>query len=131
MDKFEQISTTASYAVAIFGNPAREDFSLFDLTKGTPYPVDDIQREIAEGSLVFCGVIGIVHGLPRTALAEPLGEYTIAALTRAFIGRIEAAVTAVEGALTVASLAKFERVERDAESVLWLEALHALPDTRD
>ena len=125
MDKFEQLSTAASYGVAIFGNPALDDFCLFDLTKGTPYPVEDHKREIAERALSFCGVIGIVQGVPRTALAEPLGEYTITALTRAFCERIEAAVTAVEGTLTAVLATPAD------ESIAWCERLYWLPDTRD
>jgi hypothetical protein len=125
MDQFHQITETASYAVAIFGNPARGDFALFDLTKGTPFPVEDIQREIAERAFCFCGVMGIVQGVPRTALAEPLGEYTVTALSRAFIERVGAAVTAVEGTETAVLAAPVD------DSIGWCERLYWLPDTRD
>jgi len=125
MDQFEQLANAASYAVAIFGNPAREDFTLFDLTNGTPYPDENHKREIAERALSFCGVIAIVQGVPRTALAEPLGEYTVTALSKAFIERVEAAVTAVEGTLA----AELDRAVGD--SIGWCERLYWLPDTRD
>ena len=74
MDRFEQITNVASYAVAVFGNPAQGEFSLFDLSKGTPFPVDDIQREIAERTLAFCGVMGVVQGIPCTAFCGAVGR---------------------------------------------------------
>lgn len=122
MDKFEQLSTAASYAVAIFGNQAQGDFALFDLTRGTPYPVEDHKREIAERALCFCGVMGIVQGVPYTALAEPLDTYTITALSHAFNERVESASAA---ALTAA----LERQPKD-DSESWIWRLWSLKDTR-
>jgi hypothetical protein len=122
MDKFEQLSTAASYAVAIFGNQAQGDFALFDLTKGTTFPVENIQREIAERSLVFCGVMGVVQGIPCTTLAEPLDSCTIRALSHAFNERVESASAA---ALTAA----LERQPKD-DSEQWLWRLWSLKDTR-
>jgi len=121
MNKFEQLGDMASYAVAIFGNPARGDFALFDLTKGTPFPVEEIQREIAERAFGFCGVMGIVRGEHCTELAEPLGEYTITALSKAFLARLEATVTAVEAALAA-------QPKDDSEA--WCFRLYALKDPR-
>jgi hypothetical protein len=120
MNEFEQLGEMASYAVAIFGNPARGDFALYDLTPGTSFPVEDMQHEIAERAFCFCGVIGVVHGLPCTALAEPLDEHTIRALSHAFTARIEAAVTAVEAALA--------QPKDDSEA--WCFRLYALKDPR-
>ena len=122
MDRFEQITNAASYAVAVFGNPAQGEFSLFDLTKGTPFPTQNIQREIAERSLVFCGVLGVVQGIPCTAFSEPLSGYTVRALSHAFNERIEGASKA---ALT-AGLA----VQPKDDSEEWLFRLHNLKDTR-
>lgn len=122
MDQFEHIGTTASYAVAIFGNPARGDFALFDLTKGTPFPVEGIQREIAERSLAFCGVMGVVQGIPCATFAEPLDSCTIRALSQAFNERVERASAA---ALTAA----LERQPKD-DSEQWLWRLWSLKDTR-
>jgi hypothetical protein len=118
MDKFEQITNAASYAVAVFGNPAQGEFSLFDLTKGTPFPVENIQREIAEHSLIFCGVLGVVQGIPCTAFSEPLCGYAIRALSHAFNERIEGASKAA-----LATPAD--------DSIGWCERLFWLPDTRD
>lgn len=118
MDRFEQITNAASYTVAVFGNPVRGEFSFFDLTKGTPFPVENIQREIAERSMVFCGVMGVVQGIPCTALAEPLSGYAIRALSHAFNERVEATSKAA-----LASPAD--------DSIGWCERLHWLPDTRD
>lgn len=121
MDRFEQITNVASYAVAVFGNPAQGEFSLFDLSKGTPFPVDDIQREIAERSLVFCGVLGVVQGIPCTAFAEPLDGCTIQALSHAFNERVEGASAAI-----TADLAR--QPKDDSEE--WLFRLYNLKDTR-
>ena len=118
MDKFEQLSTAASYAVAIFGNPARGDFALFDLTRGTPFPVENIQREIAEPAFCFCGVMGVVQGIPCTAFSEPLSGYAIRALSHAFNERVEA--TSKAALATPAD-----------DSIGWCERLYWLPDTRD
>ena len=118
MDRFEQIANAASYAVAIFGNPVRGDFALFDLTKGTPFPVENIQREITERTLAFCGVMGVVQGIPCTAFSEPLSGYAIRALSHAFNERIEGA-----------SKAALDRPVDD--SIGWCERLYWLPDTRD
>ncbi len=123
MDKFEQLSEAASYAVAIFGNPARGDYALYDLTKGTPYPVAGNQREIAEGAFVFCGVMGIVRGVPRTALALELDPWAYTALSQAFCERIEAAVTKVEGTLALTTAPGDDSEE-------WLFRLYNLKDPR-
>ncbi len=122
MDRFEQITNAASYAVAVFGNPAQGEFSLFDLSKGTPFPVDDIQREITERSLVFCGVLGVVQGIPCTAFAEPLSGYAIRALSHAFNERVESASKAA----STAALA----VQPKDDSEEWLFRLYNLKDTR-
>jgi hypothetical protein len=118
MDKFEQLSEAASYAVAVFGDPARGDFALFDLTKGTPFPAENNQREIAERSLMFCGVMGIVQGIPCSTFSEPLSGYAIRALSHAFNERIEGASKAA-----LATPAD--------DSIGWCERLYWLPDTRD
>lgn len=122
MDRFEQITNVASYAVAVFGNPAQGEFSLFDLTRGTPFPVENIQREIAERSLIFCGVLGVVQGIPCTAFAQPLDGCTIRALSHAFNERVEGASKA---ALT-ADLSG--QPKDDSEKFLW--RLWSLQDTR-
>lgn len=120
MDKFEQLSEAASYAVAIFGNPARGDFSLFDLTKGTPFPAENNQREIAERSLVFCGVMGVVGGTPCTVLAEPLDGYTMRALSHAFNERVERPSAAIAT----------DPAQPKDDSEQWLWRLWSLQDTR-
>jgi hypothetical protein len=121
MDRFEQITNVASYAVAVFGNPAQGEFSLFGLTKGTPFPVDDFQREIAERSLVFCGVLGVVQGISCTAFAEPLDGCTIRALSHAFNERVEGASAAIAADLA-------QQPKDDSEE--WLFRLYNLKDTR-
>jgi hypothetical protein len=122
MDKFEKLSEAASYAVAVFGDPARGDFALFDLTKGTPFPAENHQREIAERSLMFCGVMGIVQGIPCSAFSELLSGYAIRALSHAFNER-------VEGASKVALTADLARQPKD-DSEEWLFRLYNLKDTR-
>jgi hypothetical protein len=117
MDRFEQITNAASYAVAVFGNPAQGEFSLFDLTKGTPFPVENIQREIAERSLIFCGVLGVVQGIPCTAFAQPLDGCTIRALSHAFNERVEAGSAVINNPVD--------------DSIGWCERLYWLPDTLD
>ena len=121
MDRFEQITNAASYAVAVFGNPAQGEFSLFDLTKGTPFPVDDIQREIAERTLSFCGVMGVVQGIPCTAFTQPLDGCTIRALSHAFNER-------VEGTSAAALATDLAQPKDDSENFLW--RLWSLQDTR-
>ena len=83
-DKFEQLVFDAELAVAIFSNPATSDFELINLAPGQHRPHD-----LRERGMCFVGVMGIVKGVPRTALDAPLDATITAALSQAFVRHIE------------------------------------------
>jgi hypothetical protein len=111
MTKFQQFVANAEVAVCILGNPESGDFALCDLG---PH-AEDLQRDLVQRGYRFVGLLGMVQGVPRSALAEPLEANAIDALAEAFLkrwlyggGRPEA-----------------------GDSVRFLEGLYRLPDTRD
>jgi hypothetical protein len=115
MDKFRQLCLDAPIAVVILGNPETSDFELIDLD------FDRLPNErvcaLQERGMEFCGVLGLVKGRPRVALALPLGAEIIATLSAAFVQRLEDAINGIKPDM--------------GDSAEWLERLHSLPDNRN
>lgn len=119
-DKFEALAMEAQLAVCVLGNADVTDMELL-LAKPnglSPEKIRELSIQWAARGLQFIGMIGVVDGKPRTALAVPLDERRIAAISQAFISYCE----------VVLSDNVAERQKGD--SVAWLHALHSLPDTR-
>jgi hypothetical protein len=113
MDKIQTLVESAQFAMGILGNANTGDFALVDLGPAAT----EVQAALIIRGYRFVGVLAIVDGAPRSALNAPLGGgETIARLAHTFLAHFERVVT---------------RVERDGESVMWLESLHELPDTRN
>lgn len=91
-DKFEEIAWSASYAVAVVGNPASGGFELFDLGPAEQ-PSEARNRELLGLGFEFLGVIGIVRGRVRVALSEPVAPEMSSAISAAFCQHIENAIT--------------------------------------
>jgi excisionase family DNA binding protein len=94
MDKFQQLVLSATYAVCVVGNTQGIEFELLDVWTGA-------QLEIIRARRGFIGVIGLVGGVPRAALAVLLDDVTISALSQAFVQRIEDAISALEQAVVL------------------------------
>jgi hypothetical protein len=112
MDKFEQLAWDATYSAGLLGNGT--EFELVDI------PLKSLSEQLIKWqskNFGFIGIIGIVNGRPKVALALPLDDATISALSAAFVQRIESAINAVE---KVAA----------GDSAEFLQRLHALPDDR-
>ena len=90
MSDCELITRNAIYCVAILGN-SRNEYELVDMS----LPESCVKNSQARG-MGLVGVIGIVDGRPRVALEVELPESTIAALSKAFVSRIEAAIIQFE-----------------------------------
>ena len=132
MDRFEQIAASAQVCALILGNVETGDFALMPLT-GESLTRPYLERVFwSPRRLRIVGVTGLVNGCPCTVLSEPLEDEDIRGLAEMFaeycetiIGRVEAAVTAVEGTLTAVLATPAD------DSIGWCERLHWLPDTRD
>jgi hypothetical protein len=107
-DKFDQLISDAQLKVLILGNPETSDFELIDLAPG---PLSHDPHNLHERGMYFVGVMGIVQGVPRSALDEPLDVLTTTALAQAFVLHAERILNA--------------RLEAD-----WLGRLYQIPDTR-
>ncbi len=83
MDKFEQLAMEAQLAVCILANADVSDIELVNL-KAVPLH-NETTRDFTGRGLRFIGVIGIVQGVPRSALAVPLDPVRTSALSQAFI----------------------------------------------
>jgi hypothetical protein len=101
-DKFEVLVRDSSYAVVLLYNEGTRDFELVDLPPSNT-------AGFAERGLSFAGVIGVVAGHARIALASPIEDERV---VDAFLSRVEALLA------------------RKSETA-WLDRLWSLPDTRN
>jgi hypothetical protein len=108
-DKHEQIAHDAEFVVCILGNPETSDFELIDISHA-PLP-EHLRTPMRERGFRFLGTVGLLEGVPRTALEEPLSPEITSALAQAYIRHVEAAANA--------------RLE-----VAWLQRLHGLKAVR-
>jgi hypothetical protein len=106
----EQIVSDAQISAAILGNFNTREFVLVDLAPG---PIPDC---LYGRGLSYIGVTGIVNGAPRTALAVELDDAALSAITTAWVQYLAARI--------------MPYLRTPDDSVLFLERLHALQDTR-
>jgi hypothetical protein len=112
MDKIKSLVSSAQFAMGILEN-ANGEFALCHFGSDEAAT----QTALIAGGMRFAGALGIMaDGAVRCALAVPLEENTVSALGSAFLARFQRVV---------------ELVEKDGADVMWLTALHALPDTRN
>jgi hypothetical protein len=114
-DKFQTLAMRAhdSLCVAILANDDVTDIELVNV-KLAPLP-EDRARELGARGLHFLGMMGIVDGLPQTALDIPLDPVRISALSAAFVAYCEVMLR--------------DALEKGDE-VAWLMRLFSLPDER-
>jgi hypothetical protein len=133
MEKYAELAASAQFACTILGNTGTWDIMVLRI----PYQPKDLRDQMAGRGLRFLGVAAVVNGVVCAEFTREL-ELCPEMLTIASLGfhaemdrwlAGEVPTLDDSGELTAASLTHFERVER-AGSVLWLEALLALPDTR-
>ena len=106
----EQLYHDAQISAFIMGNFSTREFLLVDTALWPP--PDCIHGRGFE----YVGLTGIVNGAPRTALAVELDDAALSAITTAWVQYLAARIM------------PFMRPPDD--SVLFLERLHALQDTR-
>lgn len=114
LNKCEQIACAARPAFGILANDQNNDFLLVPLDQPGDFG-EDLVSEANRRGLGFTGAIGLVNGVPRIALAEPLDDEAVSRLVAVFLAYFERLV---------------ERVEHDGGAVLWCENLLRLPDSR-
>jgi hypothetical protein len=97
LNKFELIASRASFACCLFANTATSEFELRQLDAEMS---ETNAPELAARNMAFAGIVGIVDGLPRVAFAIELDEAISAAMVRAFIKRMEFAISWVEHSMS-------------------------------
>jgi hypothetical protein len=106
----EQIVSDAQIAAVILGNGNTREYVLVDLAQG---PVPDC---LFGRGFVYVGLTGIVNGAPRTAFAVELDDAALSAIAMAWVQYLAARI--------------MPYLRPPDDSVLFLERLHALQDTR-
>lgn len=101
MEKFEQLLADSAFSRLILGNEAASDFLLIE---DRPWS-DEAQSDIERRGLRFVGVLGVVQGRPKSALAVPMDEATITRLAQDFVSEAMASPAATEFVEYFASLA--------------------------
>jgi hypothetical protein len=119
-DKFETLAMEAQLAVSVLGNADLSDVELICIKpyQLSPEKIQELAVQWAARGLRFIGTIGIVDGQSRTALAVPLDDRHISALSEAFIQYCEV------------SLSDHVAQQQKGDEVAWLEALSSLTDDR-
>ncbi|MCU1320378.1 MAG: hypothetical protein JWM43_27 [Acidobacteriaceae bacterium] len=110
MTKFEEIVSTAQYAVCVIGNPLTSEYELLDF----PLP-ETFCADVTERGMTFVGVLGVVQGACQAALDIPMDDASVARLSDLFQKRLQLAIDAHTQAV---------------EGVEWLNRLYLIPDTR-
>ncbi|WP_263416060.1 hypothetical protein [Terriglobus albidus] len=83
LDEFEQIACCAKYPVAILANTLKRDIELIDLANAPSVPE---LYTLAEGrGLCFLAAVGLVDGVPMSALAAPLDDDMTKLMTSAYL----------------------------------------------
>ena len=124
MDHFEQFASTANHAAFVLGNPVTKDFLLVSLA--TPME-DGLRDETARRGLRFCGVLGTVDGLPRSAFSEPLDADFVISIAQAYIACVPQAEI---DRLSERHSARLDP-SKPNDFAEFMTRLHALQDTRD
>jgi hypothetical protein len=110
--KIQSLVASSQFAMAILEN-AQGEFALCHFGPDEAAT----QTALIAGGMRFAGAMGIMaDGGVRCALAIPREENIVSALGSAFLARFEKVI---------------KLVESDGAGVMWLNALHALPDTRN
>ncbi len=120
MDKFDVLVEDAQLCVCVLANQDVTDIELLPV-KGVPhadYAAEGFKQRFAGRDLRFIATAGLVNGVPRIALAEPLDTFRIAALFAAFATYCEV--------LQEESLGQAQK----GDEVTWLRRLASLEDPR-
>lgn len=112
----------SEHAVSIIGNPETGDYILLDVRQAVPPAASKFARIVVDHGMRHLGVIGIVGGVPRVALAVPVDAESIATLAHTFVQ--QAGAEAMPARITA-------EVERPVDDfVTFMDRLWALEDPR-
>ena len=116
LTKCERVLTESAFAVHILANPTTGDVQFVD-PSALPLPTQ-IAEVYRRRGLEYVGVIGVSLDLvPTGALDATVGEHTMSAISKAFLGLMERVIARVE-----------ESMNGDVQ---WLFNLWSLEDTRN
>ncbi len=120
MDKFDVLVDEAQLCVCVLANRDVTDIELLPVkgVHNVEYAAEGLRRQFAGRDLHFIATAGLVNGVPRIEIAEPLDTFRIAALFAAFA--------------TYCEVLQEESLEqaRKGDEVDWLRRLHSLEDPR-
>ncbi len=114
MNKLEEIVSTASVAVGVFGNTETSDY----IVLAFPLP-DQLSPDLVARGLSFVGVFGICAGQTRAVLNVSLDDATLTDLSVRFAQIVERAILEIQ-----------EIPTKHGDSLSWLESLYGLEDPR-
>lgn len=96
-DRFQTLAMRANPAVAVLANSDGTELELLPvMPHGPSEDLDRLAQQWAGRGLAFVGVMGMVDGLPHTALDVPLDATRMHALSEAFARHCERIEGAVE-----------------------------------
>jgi hypothetical protein len=119
MDKFETLTQTAQILSAIIGRPETNEFVVVEM----PVP-ECVSQGLALQGMRFVGLMGIVDGEGRSAMAELLSDEQIAQLEDVFARQV--------ARVLAARLENLRAVPPESKDdfVSWASSLYALEDPR-
>jgi hypothetical protein len=123
MDKFEELTATAQILSAIIGRPETQEYVVVEM----PVP-DSVSQGLAVQGMRFLGLMGIVDGASRTALAEQLSDVAMVSLADVFVQQVVRVLSSRVAAQERAA-AEAEAPPKD-EWLAFMNTLTALPDDR-
>ena len=90
LDRSELIAANASFKRIILGNLATEEFGLYDpaqIAEGLALTKRGV--DLTALGLSYCGIVGVVDGVPRTSLEVPLNPPVIDRLSAEFLADLQ------------------------------------------
>lgn len=92
MDRFASLVSSSQVAIAIFGNPALDQFEFKEITSGSM---------CLTRCAGFVGIVGVSGFATRTAFAVEVDNITVTALSQAVAKILEEAICRVERTLKI------------------------------
>jgi hypothetical protein len=96
LDKFEQIAVNSRFHRTVLVNPRISEFGLYAPNQlvNDDRSLTDLCKSLQAGGFCYYGVVGIIDGIPHTALVDEVDPATLAALGKRFTEELEAQANA-------------------------------------